>query len=48
MNIRDLGGRTALYLATKYGNFESVKILLAAKANPRVKTHSGMTALEVA
>jgi len=30
-----------LFIATKHGHLEAVKVLLASKADPSYKTHSG-------
>ncbi len=43
-----MGGRTPLFLASKLGCLQSVKLLLAYKAKPNIKSHSGESSLEVA
>lgn len=43
-----MGGRTALFLASKNNNLQSVKALLAGKANPCIKTFGGVSPMEVA
>lgn len=43
-----MGNRTALYLASKNNNLQSVKALLAGKANPGIKTFGGQTAYQIA
>jgi ankyrin repeat protein len=48
INSRDMGGRTALFLASKNNNLQSVKALLAGKANPGIKTYGGVSPMEVA
>ena len=44
VNSLDIGRWTPLYIASKMGHLESVKVLLCAKADPAYKTHSGETA----
>ena len=43
-----MGGRTALFLASKANNLQAVKALLAGKANPNIRTFSGATPIMVA
>lgn len=47
-NVQDMGGRTPLFLASKLGCLQSVKLLLAYKAKPNIKAHSGESSLDVA
>ena len=43
-----MGGRTALFLATKENHLGAVKTLLAAKASPIAMTNSEKTCFDVA
>lgn len=42
-----MGGRTPLFLACKTNNIQSVKALLAGKANPGIRTYGGISPLQV-
>ncbi|CDW72228.1 ankyrin repeat-containing protein [Stylonychia lemnae] len=46
INTQDLGGRTPLFIACKFNHMNSAKMLLAAKANPRIRTCSGLEPFE--
>jgi len=48
VNAWDLGKRTPLFLASKYGHVKCVRILLAHNANPTMKTFRNITALNAA
>ena len=43
----DCHGHTALMMASHYGNTQSVRALLSAKANPLIETPTGATALSI-
>ena len=43
INAKDIIGRTPLFHAAKIGNLKVVKILLAGRANPLIRTQSGTT-----
>lgn len=47
-NAPDNGGTTPLMMAAGYGYTNIVKMLLAHKANPRIATNDGITALDLA
>ncbi len=43
INARDIIGRTPLFNASRMNNLREVKALLAAKANPMIRTTAGKT-----
>ena len=47
-NVKDILGRTPLYLAAKYGNIRSVKYLLGMNSNVFLKCNRGLSAIDVA
>ena len=47
MNSKDLIGRTALFMAARLNLRSEVKALLAAKANPLIRTTAGKTPYQV-
>ena len=48
VDLIDCHGHTALMMASRYGNTQSVRALLSAKANPLIETRTGATALSAA
>ena len=48
INAKDIGNRTALFIASKNGYIKWVKALLAGEANPMIRTHKNLSPLEVA
>jgi ankyrin repeat protein len=47
INAKDIIGRTPLFHATKLSNLKIVKMLLAAKADPLLRTMAGKIAYSV-